>query len=632
MRRMRFCSLLFLIVWGASSAYAQQVFTQEDLNQMGITRLGDLFQYTDGWAASSTDFYHWDATALGLAPEHAPTWMLFVDGKRVDLRALGRASLTMLPVPVTEISQVKFFTRPVQIGGVVAPAGAVHVHTSRPGTGLVARGAIEAGSETGDPGPHRFLREGDRNVDRTGPAAHAAVMIGSGRSHLRASGQLDEHHATHPLIRPRVRTLFRGEKDARIHLRSIAADLALDRAWGTLSGWAASSTMEDLRFFDRMGLEVPANHNVTLAHLTVGLANAPIGFGLSAQRTRLSTRSNPLDVDVAFHLTDLRGQLHWGVSTTTRVGLYANLVRTWGFGMDAYQTRALPGAFVASTFALQPTTHLTTNVSLDYADGTAGMQALGTLRSRAVTATVLWSQRPPAEIQGYNYWSSLGYQPRGPGEEQLVELPPRIRTQAADLSWQITDAPVRLVVRGGIRRYSNYPMARYVHQYDSLTTGLLPTTTVVTTSGLAANAGASLEVFTAGPFATSLAGRYIYPVSEEHAFRAAWRTRSRVVLRLRYQPNLRFSLFGALQYRSNSEWADYTLAASHAPDRYAAALPGAWVADLTIQKRFWQQRLRLTAKLRNILDRPYRTHPGGASSRLAFHLRIQFAMRAFTSR
>ena len=622
---------LALTVCIVHAAAGQQVITQEELVQAGITRPGDLFRLAYGWTTSSTEGYAWDAAALGTAPEQEPAWLLFVNEAPIDLRALGRANLNMLPIPMAEVCEVTLYTHPTQIGGMIAPAGAIHVLTCAPPKGVTLRGIVAAGNETGDPGPYKYLQEKDTNVDRTGPAAHGTLMLKRPRGYVRITGLVDEHHSTDPLIRPRVRTLYRGEKDARIHHRAAGLDMNSSGRWGAVDAWIAATRLEDLRFFERLGLEVPVNHDVLIGHMSGSFVAPAVDFRLSAQQLRLVTRPNPQNVVVDWEQTAIRGLVQRRIGRHTTLGMRSALLRTWGLGMDRHQLLLLHNAFVHAGVEASPNVSFKSDLHASMDGGVLGWQALGSMHHRplSLVLTLHLRRQAPAASQGYTYWSSLGYRPSGLPPDEAPLLPRTVSTQSIDLSWQTGNA-VRLMINAGVRKQGNLPLSRFTLRYDSLTTGLGVAAAPVSASGTVATIGGQLEAGHGSQLALGLFGRYAYPVSSEHAFRAVWHTRTLVQLQLRFVPNSRFSIHGALRYRGASSWSDYARVASEAPDRYSAALPSAAIADLTIQKRFWRQRLRVSASLRNLLNEPYRTHPGGAASRLAFHVRVQYRLSAFS--
>ncbi len=627
MCRLRCAAAVVLALGSISDASAQQVFTQEELAQAGITRPADLFRLAFGWVASSPDGYAWDATVLGSAPEHEPLWMLFVDGVPLDLRALGRSNLNMLPVPVPEICEVAFYRQPVQIGAVLAPSGAIDVRTCTPPQGFAASAVVSAGGETGDPGPFRYVQDEAPNVDRTGPATHSAVSWGQAGGHVRLTGQVDEYHSTDPLIRPRVHTLYRGEKDARIHHRAAGLHIGSRGRRGSIHGWAAFARLEDLRFSEAVGLEVPANHEVLLGHVAGHLARPKVHLSLSTRRSRLVTRPNPMGISVDWDQVAAELAVHKTLGSALAIGAQSSLARTTGYGMSGHRVLWLQSGFASVNSTPHAPMQLGASLHLTLDNGRLGGQVLATAHSRphGLTLTVHVARRSPAAVQGLLYWRGAGYRPGGLKQAAVPNQPDAITTASADLAWQ-GGRRMKLTLTGGLRRHQDLPVSRFRLDYDSLTFGVSTRDAHAVVAGTAAVASGQLDIQADGRVRVGAHARYAHVLAGGDSYATAWRSRGLLQVHMLFAPNSRFSLFGKVRYQGSARWADYDLVAASAPGRYVSTIPSALYGSLTIHKRFWRQRLRVSASLHNLLNRPYRSHPGGAATGLAFDVQIQLRL------
>ena len=610
-----------------------QVLSPEDLAQSGATRLSDIFELAHGWVTSSTDGYAWDASVLGLAQIGEPAWRLFLDDAPVDLRVLGGQNINTLPVSIAEICRVELHTAPTLVGGVFAPAGALHLRTCQPPQGLSVRGVVGAGSETGDPGPFFYTGHGGPNVDRTGPTAQISAAARRGPWHLRVQGKADEHHATDARIRSRVHTLFRGDKDARIVHRSASADVGFSGSLGRHTLFGSIAQVEDHAFFEPLGLEAPANHNFLFARLAGDIAREqPYSFRyrISATRSRIATRPNPRLVNVDWRQDGLRfhfaGQLRSG-RISSALGLRANYLRTWGIGMRARKQLLLAAAFGRLSVRFSDAVDLSSLAELSESNGRRGFQALGALRAalshdQELRLSVFLVRRALYADHNLWYWIGEGYAPLGQEQDriQVMAHPRPARMASVDMAWRIgLSEHAWLRLSGGVRRHLDHGLVTYRPRFDSVSTGLKTHTEARIASFDSATAAAELEArllpsLTIGVHGALLRGKKghaAHPRSIAHA-------------RARFTPNSRFSMMARLRFVSGAKWADFQAAALEAPGLYAAALPQATLVDLTIQKRFWGDYLLLGTTLRNILDQAYLSHPAGALTHLSFHLRVQF--------
>ena len=200
------------------------------------------------------------------------------------------------------------------------------------------------------------------------------------------------------------------------------------------------------------------------------------------------------------------------------------------------------------------------------------------------------------------------------------------RAASVEASWQLQfDARLVLGATATLWRYRNLPTEAHEATFDPTTTGLIVRPAVRESWGYLANLAATVEFRPSGAFSLKGFGAYTYPRSRSALFVHASRQQPTVLLSVaaRLRPNDRFSLFARLRYRAATEWPQYRYAAIEAPHYYASSLPARAVLDVTVQKRFWQDHMRLGASLRNALDRAYLLHPAGSTAGLAMHFYVQ---------
>ncbi len=609
-----------------------QVFTAEDLAQAGVIRFSDIFALADGWTANSTAGYSWDAAVTGTAPFAPVGWKVFLDESQVDLRLLDGQDINSLAISLTEVCRVEIHSRPTFTAGVFAASGAIHFQTCEPAPGVSVGISAGAGSQTGDPGPFKYTPLGGPNVDRSGPVLQGATAASSGAWSLRLQGRADEHHATDERIRTRVHTLYVGEKDARIFHTSGRAELARTGVRARHRLYASAMRSEDLTYYRALALEVPADHQVLAAGLS---GTAPVGsalhlhYQMRAERSELATRPNPDSLDMDWRRETLRTYASLeGESGTTSAEFGAGAI---------YQRADLP--VVAPEVAFESFGALSVDLGeglearaaarLERTDGSTGHAfrgaftwQLGQRQSAVLTATAL--RQVPAIERPLWYWIAQGYDAARFEGAPLAE--PAHRAASLEAAWELRlGARFDLTTSATLWRYRNLPAEAHEANFNPTTTGLVVRTAVLESWGYLTNLAAKVKFRPTGAFSLEGFGAYSYPRSNDALFVHASRQQPTVLASVtaRLRPNARFSLFARLRYRGGTEWPLYRYAAEEAPAYYASSLQARAVLDLTVQKRFWQDHMRLGASLRNVLDHAYLLHPAGGTSGLGLHFYVQ---------
>ncbi|GIV62273.1 MAG: hypothetical protein KatS3mg044_1139 [Rhodothermaceae bacterium] len=88
-------------------------------------------------------------------------------------------------------------------------------------------------------------------------------------------------------------------------------------------------------------------------------------------------------------------------------------------------------------------------------------------------------------------------------------------------------------------------------------------------------------------------------------------------IRTRFSPHPRLCFFGTIRFTSGTRGPAF---ASVGP---SARRPAYLLADLGLQKRLWQEHLRLHLALRNLTNTSYRPHPAGAVTHLSLFAQIE---------
>ncbi|MXZ04693.1 MAG: hypothetical protein F4Y90_04140 [Rhodothermaceae bacterium] len=620
-------TLCLLITASTTMGVRAQVLTAEDLSRAGVLRLSDILELADDWSGSSTEGYHWDIAPLGTSWEASPEWSLFIDGQLISLRALNRQSLNTLPIALSEICEIRLNATPVLINGVLAHGGAVQITMCKSPNGLSLRGQVGAGNETGDPGPYKYTDLGGSNVDRTGPTAEAALSVSSSNWHYRGMVAADEHHVTDPRIRPRVLQLYRGEKDARIIYRAFGFD-------GSSSGFtvnAATSRIEDLLFTPVMGREIPVDRQTTF--VTMSSARRLLGYSISGNSTSFTTRENPESIITDFVQQRAHARLH----STRSLGINSiEFGAGWLFAQAQFGPEELRHTLYSyrgdATLSLGTPNRLRmrTMAALSLDDRILGYEVFSRIWHDRIglDLRVMLRNRAPAAELTFADWATRGFRP---GNAELrfmhLDLPRRRSTYSLDLAWT-TGNQVKLYLNGGLRRLTNHVRPRMHALLDSTRTRLHATTDIVAASGQIARASGRIYMPLTSQFTVKLYGVYAYPWSDSDAFRSAWYHRMQVGGQGEFHPNDRLSLNMRLRYVGATTWAEYEEAAADNPEFYTTRLPGAVYLHLTVQKRFWGERLRLSATMRNVLDHPHLAHPAGARTHALFQVAMRYAFQA----
>ncbi|MCY4170881.1 MAG: hypothetical protein OXE59_03050 [Bacteroidetes bacterium] len=624
--------LLSLTTVFAIKTGSAQVLTSDDLVRSGVTRLSDVLELADQWLGSSTEGYHWSIAPLGLSWEASPDWSLFIDDQPINIQGLNHQSLNELPITITEICEMHLHSTPVVIGGLLAYGGAIEIRRCTPQKGLSFEGQFSAGNETGDPGPFKYTSNAVPNVDRTGPTAHSSISASSENMFIRVSAGTDEHHATDPRIRSRVLELYQGEKDARIQYRTLKLN---SKVFGHQLS-AGYSRVQDLMFLPLMAREIPLDKEIKYA--SGSYAGKRIGYALTFKSLDLLSRQNKENIQINYSKGEVYAHAY-GIGSLTRniklnYGVTAELSRL-RYRVDQEEQR-LGSLRVYTLIHTNQTRNfqLKTIGALTYDSGAIGYEIFSHLGHRlsGFSMRILVRHRTVESKMNFASWVGRGFHlegsqildfPHGPSKHESI--------YSADLVWTIGHS-VNLRITTGASRYLQTikPFTKFT--IEPTGERLQSVTGITFTRGNILRTSMRLHIPVSDKFGFKMSGVYVYPWLGQDSFMNAWIQRMHFGMRGEFRPNERFSIDMRLGYVGSSKWEEYEDAASKNPEFYAVELPSRVYLHLTVQKRFWGDRLRMNASMRNVLDDSHISHPAGARVNALFQVGLKYAFRMNRSR
>lgn len=612
---------------GDSSAFVQ-VISGETLRAVGVVRLADLLRLADRWDVATVDGFTWQAAPAGLTPFQDARWLLLVDGQRIEADLFGITSLNRLPVPLEVISRVELVSVPQLQDGELATSGLIHIHTREPASGISAGGWATRGSEIGDPGPFAFTPLATPNVDRFGDDASLRVSYGGGRWFAEATARTGELFATDPAIGDRYTAAVGSQPVLKGRGQRVRLGARLGGALHEVT--YQRSTSEAVFLLDPLEAELPTDDRFEQLGLT-GTLRPSSGSDLRYYVTRAVNRSAArralLPVDFAWKSTTSTAGIEAGLRRAS-LGWRAGL-RMRRVGIDTPQPADPPGVTMASLY---------NEIAIAKADaGSPVLASQITLASAEIGVSAVLRQRWRLGLQT-NLQTVLGYARavhaqdnsiwawRERGYGLLHELgaavdvsspPGRPQQLTADAAVETAVGPgVRLQIAGSWRGFDQLTVEQQALTFMPASRSFAgPVHVTGDASGQVAGAELTAVAQPLRPLRARLAYRILGAIQGDQAFRAAWATISRHLLRYttEYEPVDALSFWMMVTYRGPSRWSDFTVVEAQSGGAYGATVPGAVVVDVGVQKWFWKQRLRLHLGFNNVLGSTLRYHPAGAN-------------------
>ena len=627
----------------------KQTLSAQLIRQAGVTSLADLLELADDWRLTSVDGFSWQASPNGLSSFTNQSWLVLINGQRIDYGALGTFHLNLLPVSPALIDSIEILSLPVLYEGQFADKGLIHIYTKRPREGLSVYGSGIVGQKTGDPGPYAFTHYSTTNVDKMGSSGFVALDYGapgwSSRLHLK----LNQYPFTYSVLQQQNKKVI-AEWPGLFNLTP-TLNIRLDREnhQHELLATGSISQKHFFLYFPPLAREVPTNS--TVGH--VGLygrfdlsPRADLKYRLRHGVNRYSKYPNTDNLDLDWgHISSSAG-IEWnsqGKLASRQIGavLERNALQTaYRLDQDQYLLVRLYGRL---GWGAQSGRWYTLAAYLTrQAEQTA---VKGQLSSRwriathqVVRTNLAYSERLPAEDGGWTYWSSLGYNLLADNNiayyDQATGRTSRLAT--ADIQWQMELGPA-LALQAGInfRRHTDFQIQQQSFQllYDDCSL-YAPSLVLVTGDGSVAGASVGLVHRAGGKLSQRLHYGFIAAATGDARFTSHWETipQHSLSYQLSATPLPDLTIWTRLSYLTSSNWSTYSNIDSACNSGQlsgaypASKLKGYAVWDIQLQKHFWRRRLLGALLLKNVTNADMKLHPVGASFDLSFFVRVSLLL------
>ncbi len=660
---------------GAGASAYRSVMTAQTIRSAGLTRVGDILLLIDDWDINTTDGFTWTTSPNGLSTFRGQEWVVMLDGQRIDLKLYDINNLNMLPIALDQIDSVEIFSIPQMHEGEFTDRGLIHIHTTRPHSGISFQGSFMGGNEIGDPGPYRYTEFSTPNVDAVGPDISLALGFGHKSYDILATAIVQHHFFTDLAVRERNLSILKCPAGGEPIQNKIPDDTPEASPFSGLIGysdtWPAtrriasslrigtqalrgrhdlfighSFSRKYLLFFKPFGREIPTDcilTHVGIKGAFIASRNVDVAYNLKNSTVALDQFPNTLDVDFEWR------------TVNSSINMEGNFKRMHhraklGFKIDRYALhtdyRLDDDAYSVASFYAELNHELSNKMQQDYSmlvtfsNGKTAVKAAFSnrcsinSRNRLLTHLSL-SQRILEENNSLWYWVEHGYRLLEDNDVDYLisDSIDNERLLTADVIWNC-DATENLSAETSFiyRYFSDVLLEKQSFQFNPQDCSFSsPVNIYGDQDGHILGARLSIDYRLTRRLQQRLFYAYRNEIAGDDIFMQAWRSvpRHKLSYRFTYTPAETFVIWGMLTIRSSSAWADYENIDGRSCEtprfsvQYSSTVQRSAILDLQMQKWFWRKRLRGDLLCRNVWNQDFRYHPIGASFDLSFYAQFK---------
>lgn len=292
--------------------HGREVIHRQEIRDAGITRVGDIVLLADNWLTASIDGFTYFSQPGVLQPFEGQDYTVLVDGVPVDLQLFDSQMLNRLPISISDIDSVEFFSQPGLHEGIFTDRGLIHIHTRVPGQGFSGGATVSRGYEVREDG----IGEGlsgllGSDPNRVGPDMELHGALSNGSNWAALSFQQLEQPLSGPKMRPRLRTM-NPNGTSNLVPQGVSSRFGWEM-FGTENRLIIGSSQLDpgYHFLPVYGREIPARYTLNFGALsgTVPTEWALVRYRLGAVINSLEYASNPYLLNFDYQRQDYRGSV-----------------------------------------------------------------------------------------------------------------------------------------------------------------------------------------------------------------------------------------------------------------------------------------------------------------------------------
>lgn len=161
-----------------NSVYRNEVIKKENLELYGGFLFNKLFDISTEWQSNSIDGFRWKAASLRNQLDQSQQWNLMIDGQNIRFNTLNMININQIPLSFSLIDSIENVVQPQIYKGKFSGNGLINLITQKPKQGLAFKASVFTGNEAGDPGPYKYTSYNSENIDVIGPHYSLAVQYG----------------------------------------------------------------------------------------------------------------------------------------------------------------------------------------------------------------------------------------------------------------------------------------------------------------------------------------------------------------------------------------------------------------------------------------------------------------------
>ena len=643
----------FLITFSSVNAQTNTdiIITSSDLEYLAVTRLSDIFSILPQLDVYTIDGYRHSSLQGNLFVNAPNDIILLINGVKTNFGMWNKVNISQFPVHLSSIDSIIVIHSPTSYNGEFSSGILIDIITKTPSEGISLTGTYSTGNETGDPGPYRYTEYSSENVDQLGPYTLFKMNYGSNKFDLSFSLIHQISPSTDPAILRRsnyynfynyqvqhiggslnISTLSQFGKHTLFSSYSKTGNAVIGSVYGA-----------DLFFVDELSCEFPyESESIIISsgnEIVVGEdKKLLVDFNLShtsADQSKLfdEFQFNSEDIwlysKIAYE-SSIRG-LNYLIGSSFSYQNIKNRLTDFNY------SRNFPSFFTSVNFkSLENLSHY---IDANYRceDNSNGLfvkleNKIELNRQNRLSLTLssgnLFNIQNSLDYRiskGYTFLNNVGYQTYNYDSNAIQNS---LSVNYSYLPDEITSLNAGLNITDYTKL--DYLLNDFIYNADNRIIQNIQTDVFSSVKGTEGELYFSLSNRLFKNLEQKFYYRYKSSLTGDEIFEQAMKRfpAHKIFYSIYYKAFKDLFTSLTINYLSSAEWIEYRNIESPEDDHYLQKLSGRFLINCAVTKEFWNERIKFSAMIYNLLNSRIQYNPVGGTFDLTFYLKVEASLES----
>ncbi len=617
-----------------------------DMEMISLIRLSDIYSIMPQLDLYTIERYRHTPLKGNLYKNAYQGINILINGIRTNFGLLDKTNLSQFPLNPAVIDSIIISYKPILYHGEFSSGILIDIITKLPEEGISFNAAYSTGNEAGDPGPYLYTEHYSENVDQFGPNTFISSSYGNENFNLTFSFADQVSPTTDPAVIQRVNNFFFQNYQVRYSGFSVHSAVSsklgdhniftsFTKTGQTVVGFEYGA---DLYFVDELSTEFPFENN---------------NFIFSSGNRIAFYQESEILLDANLNFNSIRKSEF----NSTSIGEWEDL---WLYSKTGLKSKlGIINYFIGSSFAYQNINNIKTKqkhrrnltsvfASLDLAaskNPSASIDANFRIGEYSpgmfikLTGYYKFSEKNkiglsvsfdnPFDVNSFSeYVLRNEFIAQGISYEQITELSKRASNTSIALSYtHLLGENNSFLAVIDLTNYSNFSYGLndfvFIPDYRNIINSGAKYFNEV--DGLMIELSFNYYHTISKKIFQKVIYRYNAAASGNSIFAEAMKRipRHKLFYSLYYSPFTDITASLTLNYQTSTEWIEYRNIESGSNSRYLYKLFDLMLVNCSVTKKFWSDRIRISALIHNLLNNRIQYHPVGGTFDITFLIKAE---------